>query len=309
MYKNLRYLIFSFLIVMNISCTGGYSVVLNNLQEKEANIVVVFLESNGIRARKELVVQTGAAGGGDTSQKFNIEVTSSRTVEAMALLNQNGLPQTQGSTLLELFAKSGFMQSGKEETIRYESGLAQELANVILMIDGVIAANVQLSIPDPSEDLGGEKVEKRTTAAVFVKHQGVLDDPNNQLVLKIKRLISGSVQNLSLDDVTVVSDRARFAELSPAPSLENVSEAKPNEQIKIWSMTMNKNSTGTFRIIFFLLTSFIITFTLIIGWIIWKVYPIIMLNGGFTKMLRLTPYLKNKNSEESEEESSQENKE
>ena len=83
------------------------------------------------------------------------------SIEAIAYLNQNGFPREKGSTLLELFAKQGLMTSDKEETIRYQAGLAQQLTNTILMIDGVIEANVQISFPP--EDTGlGQSTEKKT---------------------------------------------------------------------------------------------------------------------------------------------------
>ncbi|MCH9621899.1 MAG: hypothetical protein S4CHLAM20_13300 [Chlamydiia bacterium] len=288
MRKKISQSLFCLLAAIMFSCSGSNSTILNNLNERNANIVVVFLESKGIKASKKLVSTTGA-GAADSSAKFNIEVSSGRSVEAMALLNQNGLPQRQGSNLLELFAKSGFMSTDKEETIRYQSGLAQQITNTILLIDGVIDATVQLSFPETSEDTV-ETTKKVPTAAVFVKHQGIVDDPNSHLILKIKRLVSGSVQELSINDVTVVSDRSRFTDLSPMDSLKESQVAKLDEQVKIWSITMNKNSTGKFRFFFFFLMTLLIVVAGFLGWIIWKVYPVIKAKGGFFKLFNLAPY-------------------
>ncbi|MCH9811226.1 EscJ/YscJ/HrcJ family type III secretion inner membrane ring protein [bacterium] len=286
--KKTSVFLFFALSVFLASCTGSNSTILNGLEEKEANVIVVFLESRGIKANK-VEAKASGAGAENTIAKFNIEVSSTQSVSAMSLLNQNGLPQRHGTTLLELFAKSGFMSTDKEETIRYQAGLAQQLENVILMIDGVIDANVQLSFPDANEDSISESSKKFPTASVFVKHQGVFDDPNSHLPLKIKRLVSGSVQDMSIDNVTVVSDRSRFTDVSPADSLEVNPIAKADEQVRIWSITMNKNSTGKFRLFFFLLTGIIILFALLLGWIIWKVYPVIKEGGGFTKLFNLAP--------------------
>ncbi len=289
MRKNLLPILFFLLGSMFVSCSGGKDIILNNLNEKDSNVIIVFLSSKGISAAKKTV---GSTGGGVESgaAKFNIEVSSGKSVLAMALLNQNGLPQKQGTTLLDLFAKSSFMSTDKEETIRYQAGLSQQIANVILMIDGVIDANVQLSFPE-STDLGAEnELVQRPTAAVFVKHQGVMDEPNNHLIIKIKRLVSGSVQNLSIDDVTVVSDKSRFTDVSPSDSIKTISAAHADEQVKIWSITMNKNSTGKFRLFFFFLMAVLLLLAAALGWVIWKVYPIVRGGGGFMKMLKLAPY-------------------
>ena len=293
MNKKFIPLLFCFFGALFLSCSSSKSVILNNLNEGEANVIVVFLESKGISAEKATVVSTGA-GAESGAPKFNISVAASRSVEAMSLLNQNGLPQRQGTTLLELFSKSSFMSTDKEENIRYQAGLSQQLANVILMIDGVIAANVQLSFPDPNEETAEGAIKKLPTAAVFVKHQGIIDDPNSHLVLKIKLLISASVQDLTIDNVTVVSDKSRFTDVSPIESLKATTAAKADEQVKIWSITMNKNSTGKFRLFFFFLMTLLLLLGALLGWIIWKVYPTIKDSGGFAKLFNPIPF-KSKN--------------
>lgn len=304
MRKKFIPLVFSLIGLIMTSCSTAQDTILNNLEEREANVIVVFLESRGIDATKSPVKSSGGAG--DTgAPKFNIGVPSKLAVEAMSILNQNGLPQRHGTTLLELFAKSGFMSTDREETIRYQAGLAQQLVNVILMIDGVIDANVQLSFPDITEDNFDQSVIKVPTAAVFVKHQGIFDDPNSHLIVKIKRLVSGSIQGLTLDNVTVVSDKSRFTDTSPAESLKDTTCAVGDEQVKIWSITMNKNSTGKFRVFFFFLTSIMILFALLLGWFIWKMYPTIRANGGIKKLFMPAPYTAPQVTDKSTEEESE----
>lgn len=287
--KRLTLLLFCFMGIFLSSCSGGNSTILNNLEEKEANIIVVFLESRGISATK-VQAKASTTGAESSIVKFNIEVSGNQAVSAMSLLNQNGLPQRQGTTLLELFAKSGFMSTDKEETIRYQEGLAQQIENVILMIDGVLNASVQISFPDANEESIAEKSKMHPTAAVFIKHQGVFNDPNSHLVSKVKQLVAGSIQGLSIDDVTVVSDVSRFTDVAPMGNMSESNIAKTDEQVRIWSITMNKNSTAKFRLLFFLLTGIMILFALLLGWVIWKVYPMIKSGGGFKKFLNLAPF-------------------
>jgi hypothetical protein len=53
---------------------------------------------------------------------------------------------------------------------------------------------------------------------------------------------------------------------------------------------MNKNSTGKFRLFFFTIMAILLTVAAALGWVIWKVYPIVKNGGGFMQMLKLAPY-------------------
>lgn len=265
--------------------------VVSNVDEKEANVILVILESKGIPASKTAAA-TSAIGGDGGGAKYSIMVPEKYSIEAIAYLNQNGLPRTKGTTLLDLFAKQGLMTSDKEETIRYQAGLAQQLTNTILMIDGVIDANVQLSFPPEDTGLGQETEQKKITAAVYVKHQGVIDDPNIHLENKIKRLISGSISGLDINDVTVVSDRSRFTDIT----LENMPEAlggRPGEYVSVWNIVMSKNSVGRFRVLFFIITTIAVILAVVLGWISWKFYPQLKRKGGLKELFNPVPLINN----------------
>lgn len=230
-------------------------------------------------------------GGAEGAPKWSISVDPGQATSAMAILNQNGLPRKKGTNLLDLFAKSGLMSSEKEETIRYQAGLAEQIANMIRKIDGVIDADVQLSFPvnEGVAAIPGNAPPQKITAAVYVKHQGILDDPNSHLVIKIKRLVAGSVTGLELNDVTVISDRSRFTDVSLTPNIESLEAQGNREYVSIWSIVLNKESAARFRLIFFFLMIAAIIFALLIGWLIWKFYPILKKQGGFKSLLKVVP--------------------
>src|SRR5579862_122513 len=288
------FLVFSllFLALFLSGCEANKAIV-HNLDEREANEIIVFLASKGIEAEKIEMASTGPGGAGETI-KYSLAVKPSQATEAMALLNQNGLPRIKGTNLLDLFAKAGLMTSEKEETIRYQAGLAEQLANMIRKIDGVIDADVQISFPAAESTAGipgaAGAVTQKITAAVYVKHQGILDDPNSHLVIKIKRLIAGSVSGLDINDVAVISDRSRFTDITLTPNVETLEgRSKEKEYVSIWSIVMSKNSTARFRALFFTLTILAIVFALLLGWLIWKCYPILRRKGGFKDLLHPAP--------------------
>lgn len=266
--------IFVFLLLSG--CEGNRSIV-NNVEERDANEIVVFLASKGIDAQK-VQAAAGAAAAAGPSNLFNIMVDANHATEAMALLTRYGLPRIQGTNLLTLFAKSGLMSTDREETIRYNAGLAEQIRNTIRKIDGVLDADVQISFPS-TETAPGAPPQK-TTAAVYVKHQGVLEDPNSHIESKIKRLLAGSINGLDYDNVTVISDRSRFADISLSPGQEPISGKNYHEAYaSIWSIVMTKASLARFRLIFFTLIALVLLLAGCLGWLAYKFYPQIFLKN------------------------------
>lgn len=272
--------------------------IVNNVEEREANQIVVYLATKGIAAQKIAAPTAGGAAAATTELMFNISVDETQTVEAMAALNQGGFPRKKGISLLDLFAKSGLVSSEKEEKIRYQAGLAAQIAATIRKIDGVIDADVELSIPQEEVVMPGAETQTqaRVTAAVYVKHQGVLDDPNSHLITKIKRLLAGSVPGLSTSDVTVIPDRAWFAELSVDTPPEEITPVA-KEYVSIWSIVMSKGSAMRFRALFFTLILLMILFVLFVGWMIWKFYPLLR-TRGFKALFSPSPFRQEEEKEE-----------
>jgi type III secretion protein J len=263
------------------SCGSGQPIV-NQVTEHEANEIVVLLASKNIKAEKIQAPATGVGGMAGGSMMWNIHVPMQQSTEAMSILNQYGLPRKQGTNLLELFAKQGLMSSDKEEAIRFQAGLAEQLSNTVRKMDGVIDANVQLSFPQ-EETTPGEKPPK-ITAAVYVKHMGVFDDPNSQLETKIKRLISGSVTDLAYDNVAIITDRARIADVGLFSKGEPVSMKEQRKtMVKIWSMVMTKDSLGKFRTLFFIMILLVMIFGSAALYLAIKNYPALMQKIPFTK--------------------------
>jgi type III secretion protein J len=305
-YLQRFFLVFSFfcMALFLTSCETNKAII-HNLDEREANEIIVFLASKGIEAEK--MEMASSAPGGAEMTRYSLAVKPSQSTEAMALLNQNGLPRIKGANLLDLFAKAGLMTSEKEETIRYQAGLAEQLANMIRKIDGVIDAVVQLSFPAAEATTGlpgAASTPQKITAAVYVKHQGVLDDPNSHLVIKIKRLIAGSVSGLDINDVAVISDRSRFTDITLTPNVETLEgRSKEKEYVSIWSIVMSKNSAARFRVLFFTLIIFTILFAGVMGWLIWKFYPILKRKGGVRELLNAKPVVDGSEETPPEEES------
>lgn len=268
----MRFLLLFFVSLFLASCQSNQAIV-NGIDEREANEIIVYLASKGISAQK-VQMETGMAGAQTSSLFFNIFVEEKESVRAMAFLNTAGLPRRGGVTLLELFAKQGLMSSDREETIRYQAGLAEELRNTIRKIDGVLDADVQLSFPNEEASAMPGAPPAKVTAAVYIKHQGLLEDPNSHIEIKVKRLLAGSVNGLHYNDVAVISDRARFADLLVDPEIEPIGlQQLQQNYVSIWGIVLSKSSLLRFRVVFFSFILLILGMLGAAGWALYRFFP------------------------------------
>lgn len=272
MLKYMRFPLFIFFLLFLCACATRTTIV-NSVTERDANEIVVFLASKGIQATREVAPSSGGMGGGSNVELWNVSVDASQAVEAMSLLNKNGLPRQQGQDLLSLFGETGLVPTDMQQKIRYQAGLAQQIANTILKIDGVLDASVQISSPP-------EGSNEPITASVYVKHQGVLDNPNSQLIVKIKQLVAGAVAGLKLENVTVITDRSRFTE-TPATQFAP-GGVEGGEYVSVWGVNVTRDSLFVFRMIFFSLCLLILILIAAVGWIIYRLVPLLEEKGGIS---------------------------
>lgn len=271
MIQYLSRLISLLLLLFLAGCDTNQTIV-NNVVERDANEIIVFLASKGVEAQKVLTPSSGI-GATAPSNLYSIVVSSSQGVDAMAILNKVGLPRPQGITLLDLFAKSGLMSSTMEDTVRYQAGMAEQIKNTIRKIDGVIDADVQISYPPANTIQAPGTAPPKTTAAIYVKHQGILEDPNSHIEVKIKRLVSGSINGLDYNNVFVISDRSRFADITLSPDGEIVGAKPIQTYASIWGLIMTQGSIARFRAIFFSIIFLALLLFAGLGWLIYHFYP------------------------------------
>lgn len=288
-----------FCLPLLTSCSSEKTIV-NGLDEREANEILVFLSTKGVHATKVPSLEGAGAGGGSKISLWDISVPSTEAIDAMAILNQAGLPRRRGQNLLQIFTATGLVPSEMEQTIRYQAGLAEQIANTIRKIDGVIDAEVQISFPKENPLNPEENKGQKITAAVYVKHTGVLDDPNSNLISKIKRLVAASVPNLDYNNVTVIGDRARFGE-GPMGGLQSATEEQ-KQFVSIWSIVVAKESVTAFRVIFFSMIIVILILLLLVIWTGWKLYPVLHSHGGIKELFHLHPIQIEKKAEPVKEE-------
>jgi len=292
--KNL--ILFITLTSLMFGCSRN-TTILTNVTERDANEIVVLLNAHNIAAEK-VAAPTSAVGGATKEKMWNITAPPSQMTEALSILNQAGLPRVKGSSLLDLFGSQGLVPSDMQDRIRYQEGLSEQLANTIRMMDGIVDATVQITLPQTDDE------HVPLTASVYIKHRGVLDNPNSLLVNKIKRLVSSAIPGLTIENVSVVTDRVRYTDLSFTGS----GSAQELGMVQIWGLLIARESVGSFRAIFYTFLFVILIALVIVAWLIWKLLPILQ-QQGFKSLFSLEPFHKKPTVKETKPEEEEESEE
>lgn len=252
--------------------------IINSVSERDANEIIVLLSAHGIDAQK-VAAPVAAGAGATTEQLWDISVPSEKITEALGILNQAGLPRVKGTKLLDLFGAQGLVPSDLQDRIRYQEGLSEQLASTIRKMDGIVDANVQITFPQDEET-------KTLTASVYVKHRGVLDNPNSLLITKIKRLVASAIPGLTIENVTVVADRALYSDITL-----DQTDLADKQYVSIWSVILAKESAGRFRLIFYTFLILLFLLLSLLGWLLWKCLPIIQQQGGLKALFSPSQYV------------------
>ncbi|MCU1250904.1 MAG: flagellar M-ring protein FliF [Edaphobacter sp.] len=132
-----------------------------------------------------------------------IQVPAEMLDKARMEVAAKGMPQT-GRLGFELFDKPNWVGSEFDERVNYQRALEGELEHTIGTLGVVKSARVHLVLPQASLFAAEEKVAK---ASVVLKLKRASVDPEQADA--IRSLVAGSVENLSVDQVTLVDADGR----------------------------------------------------------------------------------------------------
>ena len=159
------------------------------LSEDQANLMLGTLLKHGIDVSKKDMGKNG----------FTILVEESQMVQALDILQENGLPQEKYKNLGEVFAGQGMISSPLEEDARMAFAISQELAETFSRIDGVLTARVHVVLGKVDEAVN---LRIPPSVGVFIRHNP--DSTVTNMVSKIRELSARSVPGLTTDNVSVM---------------------------------------------------------------------------------------------------------
>jgi type III secretion protein J len=188
---------FALAVLCALTAASCKSDLYTNLDERHANEIVATLRQHGIPADRTV----------GKGNHVSVAVDESRFAEAVAVLNDNGLPREEFATLGDVFKRDGLISSPVQERAQMIYALSQELSRTVSEIDGVLSARVHLVLPE-NDPLRQQLIP--SSASVFIRHHA--STPMIDLVPQVKMLVANGVSGLSYDKVSVilvaVADRA-----------------------------------------------------------------------------------------------------
>jgi flagellar M-ring protein FliF len=176
-----------FALIIIQARTADYQLLYANLEEKDAASVVSWLKGERIEYQLK-------------NNGKNIWISASKLYETRLELASNGLP-SGGGVGFEVFDKQSFALTDFVQKVNYTRALQGELARTITSLAPVEATRVHLALP---EKRLFKNQQKNASASIIVTlSKG--DSLDNDQVQGIIHLVSGSVEGLTPDNVTVIN--------------------------------------------------------------------------------------------------------
>lgn len=196
-----------------LAATGCSSELHHGLEEPAANEMVVTLSTFGIDAEK--------APDPADPDKWTVTVPHGVRVEAWSALQQAGLPRPEISGFSSFYPREGLVPSAEEERIIVQFATAQELRRAILAMHGVVDAHVNLVLPELPRVRLAQQELPRPRASVLVRHRA-FDPPTPFPSDAVRRLVAGSVDRMTPEDVEVVSEAVPAPSKATTPAISSV---------------------------------------------------------------------------------------
>ncbi len=177
-----------------LALSGCTEVVASELDENQANRVLIALDTNGVNAVKH------PSNVGTDETRWTIKVPSTETVQALRALESRGLPQQPPIDIKPLIEQRSMVPSNTEEQARWSRVASAELATTLRSMEGVLDARVHLAwLTQNPWDL--QKAASQPRASVLIRHFANAPPVPER---DVKQLISGAIQDLAPDQVRVV---------------------------------------------------------------------------------------------------------
>lgn len=217
-----------------------------NLGEREANAMVAVLLREGIPASRKV----------QDNGQLSVVVDEKRFAQAMAALDEAGLPGQAFSNMGQVFKSNGLVSSPVQERAQMVYALSEELSHSVSQIDGILSARVHVVLPD--NDLL-KRVISPSSASVLVRYDPAIDI--NPLIAQIKTLVANGISGLSYDGVSVTAIKAAV------PSHQANAQPRLTSFLGIW---MLEDDVSRARLLFAALLLSVLGLAGVLAWQQWQ---------------------------------------
>jgi len=241
-----------FWLCLTVACEqfgSGTIAIVHDLQERDANQILVILSKSGLHAEK-------------VKEEHNQEISWSVTVgkddgqAARDILVANNLPKVRQMGLEGICKDAGLILTPKTEKCREILAYKGEIINSLESIPGVVSADIVLNVPDKQDFPDENAPPPRPTASVTLLY--LPSDTSSKLTeAKIQEFVGNAVSELDPRDVAVViSTLAATAKTSPEVAVEvktdktkSVAEDDDEVSASVLGLKMDEASAKKFKVL------------------------------------------------------------
>lgn len=209
-------------------CACGEVILHQNLDQRNADKILVLLDKNGIEAYTEAVTD-----GQDMT--WTVMVSKADVSMARRFLVENNLPALPELGLSGVYSEKGLIPTPDEQRARFLLAMKGEVVNALRKIPGVHEVGVVLNVPESSELTFGAKERVKPSASVVLRvadpamlHQELTEE-------KVKRFVANSIQNLEPNNVIVIissekHENSHLGGAAPIPTTPPPPRQPPNPE-------------------------------------------------------------------------------
>lgn len=258
------------LVLLSFTLACAKTTLLQDIDQKNANDVMVLLAKHGIGVGREAIEK-------QQETTWTIYVSAGDEEQARELLVANHLPRQRELGLSGVCKEAGLIPTPKTEKCRELLAMKGEIINSLESLPGVVNADVVLNVPDKEDFPDEDSPAKRPTASVVIE---VRDTKGQEEIAesKIQQFVANAVTGMDLRDVSVIISRAEspFISISTPETAEDSSgtdggessvESIPSEGMtSVGGFQMDYRSARKFKIlaILFLVFFIILSIALIV---------------------------------------------
>lgn len=188
-----------FALILQIAACQSQQELVSGLTEREANEILVVLQS-----QKMSPIKTAVPG---RQVSYSVTINENSAPRALRILVDNKLPRSVSSGLAAVYPPggSGLIPTGSEEKAKYLMALQGEIENMFKILPGIVEARVVIVLPDSDMIRDINAAPTPATASVALVYNPIDEEGNPSITAEdVKYLVSSAVEALTPAGVTVV---------------------------------------------------------------------------------------------------------
>ena len=225
--------------------------IVHDLQERDANEILVVLNQHSIKAIKERSEK-------NQEVTWIIKVDAESEQLARAVLNANNLPRVRLGGLMGICQDAGMILTPKTEKCRELLAYKGEIINLLESVACVVSADVVLNIPEKVDFPDEKTVQLHPTATASVKYLKDCTSGTKLSDQRVQDIVANAVSGLDPRDVAVVISYLDSGLPKPkgtedvtkdCPEVVASPEGTPANLVTVAGLSMDESSAQKFKVV------------------------------------------------------------